>query len=103
MQDGGCRTGSANIVVSKHDKNGIPRDIPTHSGLSTTSSTFVLLVVGVVWKVNRWPSTSTPRGAQTSMGGGIELKIGGINYLGGLTKGAKFQICNPPGVVWAIA
>ena len=41
-----------------------------------------------------------PRGAKTS--GGIELKIGRINYLGGLTKGAKFQICNPPGVVWAI-
>ena len=41
-----------------------------------------------------------PRGAKTSRG--IELKIGRINYLGGLTKGAKFQICNPPGVVWAI-
>ena len=67
--------------MSKHDKNGIPSDISTHSGLSTTSSTFVLLVVGVVWKVNWRPPTSTPRGAKTS--GGIELKIGRINYLGG--------------------
>ena len=46
------------------------------------------------------PPTSTPLGAKTS--GGIELKIGRINYLGGLTKAAKFQIYNPPGVVWAM-
>ena len=31
--------------------------------------------------------------------GGIELKIDRINYLGGLTKGAKFQICAHSGVV----
>ena len=65
-----------------------------------TSRTVVLLVVGVFWKVTGRPPTSTPRGANTS--GGIELEIGRINYLGGLTKGGKFQICNPPGVVWAI-
>ena len=65
-----------------------------------TSSTFVRLVLGVVWKVNVRPPNFDPRGAKTS--GGIELKIGRINYLGGLTKGAKFQICNPPGVVWAM-
>ena len=29
--------------------------------------------------------------------GAIELKIGRINYHGGLTKGAKFQICNALG------
>ena len=33
---------------------------------------------------NQWETpNSTPHGANTS--GGIELKIGGINYLGGLT------------------
>ena len=61
---------------------------------------YVLLVVGVVSKFNGRPPTSTSRGAKTSKG--IELKIGQINYLGSLTKWAKFQICNPPGVVWAI-
>ena len=67
-----------------------------------TGSTFVfvLLVVGVVWKVNVRPLTSTPRGAKTSRG--IELQIGRINYIGGLTNSAKFQICKPTGVVWAI-
>ena len=60
----------------------------------------MLLVVGVVRKVNGRPSTSTPRGAKIS--GGIELKIGRINYLEGLTKRVKFQISNPSGVVWAI-
>jgi len=44
--------------------------------------------------------TSTPRGAQTSWG--IELKIGRINYVGGLTGQAKFQICTPSGVLWAM-
>ena len=54
-----------------------------------TSSTFVLLVVGVVWKVNGRTPTSTPPpgGAKTSWG--IELKIVIISYLGGLTKRAK--------------
>ena len=65
-----------------------------------TSSSIVLLVVGVVLE-SKWETPNfDPRGARTS--GGIELKIGSINYLGGLTKGAKFQICKPPGVVWAI-
>ena len=43
----------------------------------------------------------TPRGAKTS--GGIELKIGRVNYLGCLTKGPKLLAkLPPPGVVWAI-
>ena len=41
-----------------------------------------------------------PSGAKTS--GLIELKIGKINYLGGLKKRANVQNYNPPGVVWAI-
>ena len=32
----------------------------------------------------------------------IELKIGRINYPGGLTKWVKFQISSPSGVVWAM-
>ena len=59
----------------------------------------MLSVVGVVWKVNGRPPTSIPVEPKLVE---IELKIGRINYLGGLTKGAKFQICNPPGVVWAM-
>ena len=55
----------------------------------------MLVVVGVVWKVNGRPPTSTPCGAKTS--GGIELKIGRINYLGGLTKGGKVSNLQPSG------
>ena len=42
-----------------------------------TSSTFVLLLVGVVWKVNGTPPTSTPQGVKTV--GEIKLKISNIN------------------------
>ena len=68
--------------------------------LSITSSTFEMLVVGVVWKINGRPQFRPP--VEPKLVGGIELKNATINYLGGLTKGAKFQICNRPGVVWAI-
>ena len=50
-------------------------------------------LVGVVWKVNGRPSTSTPHGANTI--GGNELKIGRINYLGGLTMRVKFHLSPP--------
>ena len=40
--------------------------LPLFSTLTITGSTFVLL--GVVWKVNGRPSTSTPRGTKTSGG-----------------------------------
>ena len=55
----------------------------------------MLLVVGVVWKVNGRPQTSTP--VEPKLVGGIELKIGGINYLGGLTKGGDDSNLQPPG------
>ena len=42
-----------------------------------TSNKFVLLVVGVVWRVNGIPPTSNLRGANTIWG--IELKIGRVN------------------------
>ena len=60
----------------------------------------MLLLLGVVWKVSGRPPISTTRGAKT--GGGIELKIARINYLGGLTKEAKFQIGAHSEVVWAM-
>ena len=47
------------------------------------------------WKVNSRPPTSTPRGAKTS--GGSRWKLVRLITSGGLTKGAKFQICNHPG------
>ena len=64
----------------------------------------MLLVVGVVWKVNGRPPTSTPVEPKLVGGGAIVLKIGMINYhvAGGLAKGTKFQIYKPPWVVWAI-
>ena len=59
-------------------------------------STFVLLVVRVVWKVNGIPANSTPAPVEPKLvGGGAE--IGRINYLGGLTKRAQFQILQPSG------
>ena len=50
-----------------------------------TSSTFVLLVVGVVWYANGRHPTSTP--VEPKLGGGIGLKIGRINHFGGLEAG----------------
>ena len=61
----------------------------------------LVLVVGVVSKVNWKQPTSTPRGANTIEES--DVKIGGINYLDGLTKRVKVQICNPSegrGIAW---
>ena len=58
----------------------------------------MLLIVVVVWKVNgRPPKFDSP---WIQHWWGIELKICRINSLRGLTKQVKFQIYNPPGVVW---
>ena len=54
-----------------------------------------MLLAGVVWKVNGRPPTSTPQGANTI--GGIELKIGRINYLGGSDEMSKVSNLQPPG------
>ena len=68
---------------------------------SITSSTFVLIVVGVVWKVNGRPPNFDPTWSQNEWGIELSLELRDRD-LGGLTKGAKCQICNHSGVVWAI-